>query len=177
MNVAFADCSEVVKGVCFDKQKFQQFTEGSGVVLRNIIIKQDELIITKQSSVFKCKDIEVSEELQTKAKQIIYPPLPSLMTITEAKKSPTRERLRIRAKVISEDLRTTRMIRTGEVPLRTITIADQDDTVKVALWRDMADADVRPGDHIEITNVVINNYQNQVHLQTTQLSSIEVIMN
>lgn len=65
-------------------------------------------------------------------------------------------------------------VRGEEVPIKTVTVEDSTGKVKVTLWRDCADTQVRPGDHISITDVIVNVYQNTTSLSTTTRSKVQV---
>ncbi|KAJ8310180.1 hypothetical protein KUTeg_012045 [Tegillarca granosa] len=56
------------------------------------------------------------------------------------------------------------------------TIYVKDETVprcKVFLWRELSEADVRPGDHISITDVVLNVFRGESSLSTTSLTKLQ----
>lgn len=57
------------------------------------------------------------------------------------------------------------------------TIYVKDETIprcKVSLWRELSEADVRPGDHISITDVVLNVFRGESSLSTTSLTKLQV---
>ena len=60
-----------------------------------------------------------------------------------------------------------------ECDVKTITVEDNTADVKIILWRDIANSDIHLREFVEVTNVVINEYQNQINL-TTQQSAIKV---
>ncbi|KAH3829112.1 hypothetical protein DPMN_014124 [Dreissena polymorpha] len=62
----------------------------------------------------------------------------------------------------------------GMVPIKTITVMDDSSKTQVTLWRDAVQSDVRPGDHVTITDVIVNSYQNVLSLSTTARSKIQV---
>jgi ssDNA-binding replication factor A large subunit len=66
------------------------------------------------------------------------------------------------------------VVRGEDIQIKTVTVSDKSGRTKVSLWRDMASSTYRPGDHVIITDVVINHYQNSVSLTTTAKSTIEV---
>ena len=65
LSMALGDGTDFIKAVCFDADKFPLFAEESGVVLRNVIVKRDEIVITKQSAVFKCQPVDVPDLIRT----------------------------------------------------------------------------------------------------------------
>lgn len=101
LHIAVADSQNVVKAVCFDDTKFSFFTEGSGVVLRNVISRNGEIIVTKQTQVFKTSPPAVDDWIITQGKNIISPPNPTMVTLNEAKTSPSKQRVSVQGKVIN----------------------------------------------------------------------------
>ena len=65
-------------------------------------------------------------------------------------------------------------VRGADVNLKTISIQDKSGTAEVTLWRDTYHSPVRPGDHITITDVVINVYKNETSLSITTRSKVMV---
>ncbi|KAH3888771.1 hypothetical protein DPMN_012811 [Dreissena polymorpha] len=60
------------------------------------------------------------------------------------------------------------------VPIKTITVQDDSSKTQVTLWRDAVQSDVRPGDHVTITDLIVNSYKNVLSLSTTTRSKIQV---
>ena len=75
---------------------------------------------------------------------------------------------------MQEDEIKTVNVRGEEVKIKTILLKDDTDTAKITLWRDLATVDTRPGDYIQVTDVVINVYNKQTSLQTTSRSNVKV---
>lgn len=65
-------------------------------------------------------------------------------------------------------------MRGDEVPIKMITVEDASGRTKVTMWRDSINRDVRPGDFVEITNVITNTYKQETNLSTTNSSKVEV---
>ncbi|KAH3696250.1 hypothetical protein DPMN_083715 [Dreissena polymorpha] len=58
------------------------------------------------------------------------------------------------------------------VPIKTITVQDDSSKTQVTLWRDDVQSDVRPGDRVTITDVIVNSYKNVLSWSTTTRSKI-----
>lgn len=56
--------------------------------------------------------------------------------------------------------------------VKNIYIEDATSKYKVALWRSFAEKDIRPGDYVHITDVVINTFHNEVSFTTTSKTKI-----
>lgn len=50
----------------------------------------------------------------------------------------------------------------ANVNIKNIFIEDSTKKCKGVLWRSCVDQDVRPGDFVEITDVIVNNYRNEL---------------
>jgi len=53
-------------------------------------------------------------------------------------------------------------------------LKDGKETCKISLWRDNANQPIKTGDTVTITNLVVNNYRNEVSLSSTTYTTIEV---
>lgn len=51
-------------------------------------------------------------------------------------------------------------VKEDQVKIKNIFVEDTSEKYEVALWRSAAEEDVRPGDFVEITDVVINVFRN-----------------
>ncbi|KAH3708584.1 hypothetical protein DPMN_068039 [Dreissena polymorpha] len=60
------------------------------------------------------------------------------------------------------------------VPIKTITVQEDSSKTQVTLWRGAVQSDVRPVDHVTITDVIVNSYKNFLSLSTTTRSKIQV---
>lgn len=58
--------------------------------------------------------------------------------------------------------------------VRNLQVKDTTGRVKVALWRDLANSPCKPGDYVAITHAVLKTFNNEVVLQTTQHTKVEV---
>lgn len=65
-------------------------------------------------------------------------------------------------------------VREERVNVKNIYIEDATSKYKVALWRSFAEKDIRPGDYVHITDVVINTFHNEVSFTTTSKTKITV---
>lgn len=45
---------------------------------------------------------------------------------------------------------------------------------KIALWRNLADQAIRPGDYVEVSDCITNTFRNEVSLSTTSRTTITV---
>jgi ssDNA-binding replication factor A large subunit len=53
-------------------------------------------------------------------------------------------------------------------------LKDNTDTAKITLWHDLATADTRLGDYLQVTDFAVNVYNNQTSLQTISRSNVKV---
>lgn len=71
-----------------------------------------------------------------------------------------------------EDARTVQ-VKGSQVPIRTMMVEDTTGKAKVTLWRECCDTEVRTGDFVTITDVIINVYKQETSFSTTQRTQIE----
>lgn len=72
-----------------------------------------------------------------------------------------------------EDARTVQ-VKGTDVKIKTVTLEDASGKAKVTLWREACEADVRPGDFVTVTDVVVNHYKNESSLSTTSKTAVTV---
>ncbi|XP_052783099.1 uncharacterized protein LOC128219332 [Mya arenaria] len=58
------------------------------------------------------------------------------------------------------------------VKVKNIYLEDTTKKCKIALWRDLADQPVRPGDYVELSDCITNTFRNEVSLSTTSKTAI-----
>lgn len=66
------------------------------------------------------------------------------------------------------------VVKGSPVQVRTVTLQDKEDRVKLALWRKLADENIKAGDYVNVSNVLITSYQDHVELASTSRTKVEV---
>lgn len=104
LSIALSDGNEVVRGLAFDPSKFSRFLFGKSVVLRDIIRKIEDgrktIVITKTTKVFMTSEIEVPDAHQVEGNRILNPPPAEVKPIVEALRSPSKQKVSIRGKIV-----------------------------------------------------------------------------
>ncbi|XP_078327836.1 uncharacterized protein LOC144623312 [Crassostrea virginica] len=172
VNCAVADESAAVKCTVYDGSKFSRFAEGKSIILRNIIKKVDAVVVTTNTKVFPCADVDVPDEVVQKAQIILNPPPASTKPVSEALNSPPKVRVSVKGRIMQEEATREVYVKEERVKVKNIFIEDASSKCKVALWRNFADQDIRPGDYIHITDVVTNTFRNEVSMTTTSKTKI-----
>jgi ssDNA-binding replication factor A large subunit len=65
-------------------------------------------------------------------------------------------------------------VREEEVQIKSIMIEDDTQKAKITLWRELAAVETRPGNYIQVTDVIVNVFNNQTSLRTTSRSTVTV---
>lgn len=60
------------------------------------------------------------------------------------------------------------------VKVKNIFLEDSTKKCKIALWRNLADQTIRPGDYVEVSDCITNTFRNEVSLSTTSRTTITV---
>ena len=100
-----ADTSGCCKAVCFDQTKFHSIVENNGLVPRNIILKNNELIISSQSKIYATSAQDIQEDILAQAKRLIFPPDSEVIPIADAKRSPKKTMISVRGKIINASIK------------------------------------------------------------------------
>lgn len=66
------------------------------------------------------------------------------------------------------------MVKGSPVAVRTLTIQQRRDTIKLSLWKDHSSEDVKPGDWLTAKNVVLSEYQKEKQLSSTSRTTLQV---
>ncbi|XP_062597814.1 uncharacterized protein LOC134259230 [Saccostrea cucullata] len=184
MNAAVVDHSKAVKCTIYDSTKFPRFKEGQYLILRNVIKKTDGVVVTSNTKVFTCApfEFELPAAIQQRGREILNPPPAPVVNVKEALDFPPKARVTVRGKVVQEEA-TREVFVTGvlfkeeKTKVKNIYIENTSSRCKVSLWRENTEESVRPGDYVQITDVVTNSYRNEVSLSTTfrtKISTYEV---
>lgn len=99
VNCVIADETSAVKCTVYDKTKFGRFKEGATVILRNVIKKIDNIVVTSNSKVFPTGKIEVPQCI-VEGNNLLHPPAAAVKTVSEALSSPPRVRVSIQGKIV-----------------------------------------------------------------------------
>ncbi|KAJ8313568.1 hypothetical protein KUTeg_008129 [Tegillarca granosa] len=172
VNSAIADATRAVKCTIYDSSKFARFKEGQSIILRNIIKKSDAVVVTTNTKVFPCTQVDVPENIVSQARILLNPPPAPSKSVSEALASPPKVRVSVTGRIVQEEATREVLVKEERVKIKNIFIEDTSSKCKVALWRKCAEEFIRPGDYIEITDVVTNTFRNEVSLSSTSRTKI-----
>ncbi|XP_061165364.1 uncharacterized protein LOC133174295 [Saccostrea echinata] len=178
VTIGLADSSMAVRGVLYDVSKMDTFKVGCTVMLLNSIIKKDavrSIVLTNRSKILKTGPVAVSESLRKEALEMACPPPAEMVDIKAVHTSPVKTVLTIRGQVVSEEMDRTVKVNGEETTVRSIKLRDATGTCRISLWRDMAKVKTTVGSHLEITNAVVQFYNEEKSLSTTSRSKMEEV--
>lgn len=97
-----------------------------------------------------------------------------MQALKDALNCPVKTRVSVKGKVIQEEVTHEVRVRNQPISVKHIYVQDKSmDKCRISLWLDCAEADIKTGDYITVTNVVINNYKNETSLSTTSQTTVE----
>lgn len=105
LAAAVTDGISIAKLICYDPIQFGRIKPGSTVTLRNIIVRDETLIITKSSRAFLSANLDVTEEILHRAKEIINPPVAKTINIKEGLASPPKKCISIQGQLVQVNLK------------------------------------------------------------------------
>ncbi|XP_060568324.1 uncharacterized protein LOC132726926 [Ruditapes philippinarum] len=179
LAAAISDSKDVIKVSCYDPSKFRFFQVDKALILKNFIKKEEDgksVVVTKVSKIaFGAPMTGITEEQKALGQSLINPPKAQLVSVAEALSSPKKKKSSVQGKLIQEEA--SKMVKVGgeEVKIKNVVIEDESGHAKVTLWRELASADVRTGEFVQITDVQTNYYMDQTSLSTTMRSNLEKI--
>ncbi|WAR10463.1 hypothetical protein MAR_035539 [Mya arenaria] len=174
MNTVVADSTKAVKCVVYDSKKSHRFATGSTIILRNIIRKPEGIAVTSATVIFPAaKTLDLPPSIEKEGIAILHPPPADVKSVAEALASPTKTRVSVRGKIVQEEAtRYVTVKNEDNVKVKNIYLEDTTKKCKIALWRDLADQPVRPGDYVELSDCITNTFRNEVSLSTTSKTAI-----
>lgn len=173
-NIVLCDSTGYVKATSFDVSKTEELAVSTTVVLRGFIFKPQTIIITHKTNIFKSAPLHVDQSIIDEAANFIRPPTPPIMTIKMAKLSPVKSMQSVGGKITHDEAPREVTVKGSTVKVRTITLEDKEDKVKVSLWRDHSHENVKAGDYVNLTNVLVTSYQEEVQLASTSRTKVEI---
>lgn len=99
INCVVADATKAVKCTVYDRTKFSRFQEGNTIIIRNVIKKTDNIVVTANSKVFPTGNIEVPQDVVDEGRRLLHPPAAEVKTVAEAVSSPPRVRVSVQGKL------------------------------------------------------------------------------
>ncbi|KAJ8300756.1 hypothetical protein KUTeg_022275 [Tegillarca granosa] len=163
-----------MKCIIYDGVKFPKFKKGATLILKNIIKKTDAIVVTSASKAFPVPKVEIPELIVNAGILIISPPPAEIKPLDDALRSPVKTRVSVMGQIIQEEATQEVKVHNDNVKVKTIYIKDNTiSKCKVSLWRELCETDVRSGDHVSITNVVLNVFRGETSLSTTSLTKLQ----
>ncbi|XP_078528737.1 uncharacterized protein LOC144806195 [Lissotriton helveticus] len=173
-HLALADKTGTMKCTCYQEELYEQTQSNCGLLIRNFIIQNKTILITKQTKVTKFPAMKIEEGLIQQAKNILHPPAPSASPIKEIKRASLKSLMTVSGTICGEEDVKTVFINGEDTPLKSITLKDATDDIKVTLWREATLFNIHLGDYVTLTHVTVHEFNAQKILNTTRHSKIEV---
>ncbi|WAR06523.1 hypothetical protein MAR_021892 [Mya arenaria] len=169
--VAVSDGEVCQQAKIYEKKHFTRFSRASPL---EHPLRSDEggyLVVTKFTKVFVTSGVEVPAAHEEMGVKLLNPPPAKQVTLTEALKSPQKEKISVTGMIVQEEAVKTVNVRGEDVPIKVIILEDTSKAkAKVSLWRDASMSPTRPGDFV----VVTNQYRGETSLSTTNRTKVEV---
>ncbi|KAJ8034442.1 ATP-dependent DNA helicase PIF1 [Holothuria leucospilota] len=173
MYVALCDNTDYIKATLYDPSKIAQFGNGSTVYVRNYICRTDKtLALTSQTKVYPAKPIAVPDEIIQNAVHLVRPPTPPPMLIKDVKVSPVKTMATLSGEVTQDEVPKEVFVKGEATKVRTVTLTQHNDTIKMSLWRQDADCEIKTGDYIMAKNVMVKAYQGEMQVSSTSRTNI-----
>ncbi|XP_078540797.1 uncharacterized protein LOC144826331 [Lissotriton helveticus] len=119
--------------------------------------------------------LTLTSEILQEAKNILEPPAPPVSPIKTIREAKLRTLMSISG-TISEEEETKNIFVSGqETKLKSITVIDTKDSVKITLWRNATGFPITLGTYVKMTHLTVHEFNNEKMLNTTQNTHIEMI--
>ncbi|XP_078515019.1 uncharacterized protein LOC144773775 [Lissotriton helveticus] len=174
-HLALADHSASIKATCYNEDFYQQTKEGNAIIIRNFLTKNNVVIITKQTKIARLKPFTIPPEILQEAENILQPPAPPISPIKTVKGAQLRTLMSISGTITEEEETKNILVAGQETKLKSITVNDTTDSIKITLWRDAADFQIQIGSYVKITHLSVHEFQNNKMLNTTRNTQFQKI--
>ncbi|XP_078524511.1 uncharacterized protein LOC144797668 [Lissotriton helveticus] len=174
-HLALADQSASIKGTCYNEELNQQTKEGHAIIIRNFLTKNNVVILTKQTKISRITPLTIPIEIKQEAEYILQPPALPILPIKTVKEANLRTLMSISGTISEEEETKTVFIAGQETKLKSITVQDTTDSVKITLWRDAADFTVEIGSYIKMTHLSVHEFNSKKILNTTRNTQFQKI--
>lgn len=173
--VGLADTTDAIKGMVYDSSKLNNMQASATIILMNYIFKNENegtVVITKTTKVLKTAQMDVPEHLIEKGAAIANPPPAATLALRDVKRSPVKTLVSVKGRIISEDMAKTVKVRGQDVTVKTVSLKDNTDTIKVSLWRDLAEPSF-VGKFLQMTNVVVTAFNDEISISSTSKTDLK----
>ncbi|RVE63409.1 hypothetical protein OJAV_G00135750 [Oryzias javanicus] len=171
--LAIADDSGCIKVMVYRTEKHSFFKEGECYNFRNVIVKENMMKYTMNSSTSKfCKDkLDVPKDLEQKARMLIYREDP-VVSIKEIKRLDQKKRVSAEGTVT--EIRRIDSEKQTKINVQEFKLEDSTGSIYITLLgKDIQHLkDVSVGDTVKVTNVKTNHYYDTVLLNSTDSTRI-----
>ncbi|XP_078520239.1 uncharacterized protein LOC144784991 [Lissotriton helveticus] len=174
-HMSLADETGCIKSTCYNEEYYHQTKEQNGLMIRNYIVKDGIILITKKTKIARMPPLSISQSLIQEAQYILNPMAPPLSPIKAVREAAVKTLLSVSGTVTEiEDTRT--IIAKGqETKIRSITIKDATDSVKISLWREATDFIFHLGTYVQLTHMTVHEFNREKILNTTRHTTIQVV--
>ncbi|XP_078518531.1 uncharacterized protein LOC144783417 [Lissotriton helveticus] len=100
-HLALADKTGTIKCTCYQENLYEQTKNNCGLLIRNFIIKNKTILITKQTKVTKFPAMAIEDGLIQQANNILHPPAPSASPIKEIKRASLKSLMTVSGTIIA----------------------------------------------------------------------------
>ncbi|XP_069106909.1 uncharacterized protein [Argopecten irradians] len=178
LNFSVADTTDSIMATLNDQKRHKLVAEGKCLLLRNFVVKNNKIILTKLSKLMTCSPIEVPEDIIQQAVFLIQPPS-TRKKIAKVKTMPIKSYCHSHwqnCEVESSD-ECTRTVKVGgpsgqDADIHTIRIESDGDEINLSLWREMAKVPLKVGQYIEATQCLTGDWQGQKKLNSTRNTKV-----
>ncbi|XP_078543429.1 uncharacterized protein LOC144828808 [Lissotriton helveticus] len=119
--------------------------------------------------------LTIPQEIIQEAEYILQPPAPPISPIKTVKTASLRSLMSISGTIAEEEETKTIIIAGQDTKLKSITVKDTTDSVKITLWRDATDFPIEIGSYIKMTHLTVHEFSSNKMLNTTRNTQFQKI--
>ncbi|XP_078518235.1 uncharacterized protein LOC144782842 [Lissotriton helveticus] len=172
-HLALADNTGTIKATCYDESYYMQTKEQNGMIIRNYLYKNGILLITKQTKIARMPPLTIYAGIIEEAEQILQPLAPPVSPIKTVREAAVKTVMSISGTITKVEDTKTIFVNGQDTKIKSITINDATDSVKISLWREASDFTTDIGQYVQLTHLSVHMFNGEKILNTTRNTTIQ----
>ncbi|CAK6979178.1 uncharacterized protein LOC128371748 [Scomber scombrus] len=173
--VSVADDTDCIKMMVFGKHRYQDINEECSYMIRKLITDEKVVKVNKHSKVSETSAVEVPEELEMEARELICVESP-VYSITEVKTLAEKDEVTVEGTVteIYPVVETEVKAQQRTTKRQEFFLQEDKESISICMWGEDTEQikDISVGDVVKVTNVKTSHYHSTVSLNSTGFTRI-----
>ncbi|KAJ1082125.1 hypothetical protein NDU88_002295 [Pleurodeles waltl] len=172
-HMALADTNGYIKATCYNEDYLPLTKENNNILIRNFMVRNNSILITKQTRITRIPPFQIPQDVVQEATFLLQPPAPPASPIKAIREAKLKTIMTVCETITEEEPIKKVFIGGQDTELKSITIKDSTDYIKITLWREATEFPITIGEYIKITHVMVHEFNDEKILNTTRHSKLQ----